>query len=169
MHRAVLLKMEEEWVQKTCDQIAAFKPDVVITGVCACVCVWGGVGGIGSPVHCSCPSPHTATTACQQSSPFPHPAAVAPCRLLPCLPDAPAEKGLSDLAAHYLMKHDITAIRRLRKTDNNRIARACGATIVSRPGARAGGGGRGLCVVCRVAGAWFAVGNRLETPNTRRQ
>ena len=42
MHRAVLLKMEEEWVQKTCDQIAAFKPDVVITGVCACVCVWGG-------------------------------------------------------------------------------------------------------------------------------
>jgi chaperonin GroEL (HSP60 family) len=45
-----------------------------------------------------------------------------------------AEKGLSDLAAHYLMKANVTAIRRLRKTDNNRIARACGATIVSRPG-----------------------------------
>jgi chaperonin GroEL (HSP60 family) len=45
---------------------------------------------------------------------------------------------VSDLAAHYLMKADIAAIRRVRKTDNNRIARACGATIVSRPGALAG-------------------------------
>ena len=32
--RAVLLKMEEEWIQKTCEQIAAFKPDIVITGGC---------------------------------------------------------------------------------------------------------------------------------------
>mmetsp|Transcript_35197 Transcript_35197/g.99641 ORF Transcript_35197/g.99641 Transcript_35197/m.99641 type:complete len:340 (+) Transcript_35197:897-1916(+) len=43
------------------------------------------------------------------------------------------EKGLSDLAAHYFIKAGISAIRRLRKTDNNRIARACGATIVNRP------------------------------------
>jgi len=42
------------------------------------------------------------------------------------------EKGVSDLAQHYLMKAGITAIRRLRKTDNLRIARACGATIVNR-------------------------------------
>ncbi|KAK2525070.1 hypothetical protein Q9233_009117 [Columba guinea] len=42
------------------------------------------------------------------------------------------EKGISDLAQHYLMKANITAIRRVRKTDNNRIARACGARIVSR-------------------------------------
>uniref|UniRef100_A0A8C8DC05 T-complex protein 1 subunit gamma n=1 Tax=Oryzias sinensis TaxID=183150 RepID=A0A8C8DC05_9TELE len=42
------------------------------------------------------------------------------------------EKGISDLAQHYLVKANITAIRRLRKTDNNRIARACGARIVSR-------------------------------------
>jgi T-complex protein 1 subunit gamma len=42
------------------------------------------------------------------------------------------EKGLSDLAQHYFVKHNITALRRLRKTDNNRIARAVGATIVSR-------------------------------------
>ena len=27
----------------------------------------------------------------------------------------------------------MSAIRRIRKTDNNRIARVCGATIVSRP------------------------------------
>lgn len=42
------------------------------------------------------------------------------------------EKGVSDLAQHYLVKANITAIRRVRKTDNNRIARACGATIVNR-------------------------------------
>jgi T-complex protein 1 subunit gamma len=42
------------------------------------------------------------------------------------------EKGVSDLAQHYLQKANITAFRRLRKTDNNRIARAVGATIVSR-------------------------------------
>jgi len=42
------------------------------------------------------------------------------------------EKGLSDLAQHYLVKAGITGLRRLRKTDNMRIARACGATIVSR-------------------------------------
>lgn len=70
---AALLQAEEDWVQRTCEQIVAFKPDLVIT-----------------------------------------------------------EKGLSDLAAHYLTKAGISAIRRLRKTDNNRIARACGATIVSR-------------------------------------
>ncbi|KAH7623420.1 putative T-complex protein 1 subunit gamma [Nannochloris sp. 'desiccata'] len=71
---AALLKAEEEWIEKTCSQIASFKPDVVIT-----------------------------------------------------------EKGLSDLAAHFFTKAGISAIRRLRKTDNNRIARASGATIVSRP------------------------------------
>ncbi|KAJ8273538.1 hypothetical protein GJAV_G00102750 [Gymnothorax javanicus] len=42
------------------------------------------------------------------------------------------EKGISDLAQHYLVKANITAIRRVRKTDNFRIARACGARIASR-------------------------------------
>lgn len=42
------------------------------------------------------------------------------------------EKGVSDLAQHFLWKAGITAIRRLRKTDNNRIARAVGAVIVNR-------------------------------------
>mmetsp|Transcript_7038 Transcript_7038/g.8056 ORF Transcript_7038/g.8056 Transcript_7038/m.8056 type:complete len:542 (-) Transcript_7038:998-2623(-) len=42
------------------------------------------------------------------------------------------EKGISDLAQHYLMKAGITALRRLRKTDNNRVARACGGTICNR-------------------------------------
>lgn len=43
------------------------------------------------------------------------------------------EKGVSDLAQHYLLKAGITAFRRLKKTDNNRVARATGATIVNRP------------------------------------
>ncbi|XP_031572027.1 T-complex protein 1 subunit gamma-like [Actinia tenebrosa] len=42
------------------------------------------------------------------------------------------EKGISDLAQHFLMKANISAIRRVRKTDNNRIARATGATILNR-------------------------------------
>jgi hypothetical protein len=33
--RSTLLKMEEEWIQRTCEQIAAFKPDLVITGALA--------------------------------------------------------------------------------------------------------------------------------------
>ncbi|KAA0185771.1 T-complex protein 1 subunit gamma, partial [Fasciolopsis buskii] len=39
------------------------------------------------------------------------------------------EKGVSDLAQHFLSKAGISVIRRLRKTDNFRIARATGATI----------------------------------------
>ncbi|KAL3287623.1 hypothetical protein HHI36_002092 [Cryptolaemus montrouzieri] len=42
------------------------------------------------------------------------------------------EKGVSDLAQHFLLKANITAVRRVRKSDNNRIARACGATVVNR-------------------------------------
>jgi T-complex protein 1 subunit gamma len=42
------------------------------------------------------------------------------------------EKGVSDLAQHFLVKAGISVIRRVRKSDNNRIARACGATIVNR-------------------------------------
>ncbi|KAE9366057.1 T-complex protein 1 gamma subunit [Stipitochalara longipes BDJ] len=37
-----------------------------------------------------------------------------------------------DLAQHYLMKGNVTALRRVRKTDNNRIARAVGANVVNR-------------------------------------
>ena len=44
------------------------------------------------------------------------------------------EKGVSDIAQHFLLKHgNISCIRRVRKTDNNRIARVTGATIVNRP------------------------------------
>lgn len=43
------------------------------------------------------------------------------------------EKGVSDLSCHYLQKAGCSVIRRLRKTDNNRVAKATGATIVNRP------------------------------------
>lgn len=42
------------------------------------------------------------------------------------------EKGISDLAQHYLVKENITCLRRLKKTDNIRIGRVSGATIVNR-------------------------------------
>ncbi|XJO74510.1 hypothetical protein BDV3_005319 [Batrachochytrium dendrobatidis] len=42
------------------------------------------------------------------------------------------EKGVSDIAQHYFLKAGITALRRVKKTDNNRVARATGATIVNR-------------------------------------
>merc|ERR1719333_1439587 len=67
------LEAEEAYIKKICDEIAAHKPDLIIT-----------------------------------------------------------EKGVSDLAQHFFNKAGITAIRRLRKSDNLRVARACGATIVNR-------------------------------------
>jgi T-complex protein 1 subunit gamma len=42
------------------------------------------------------------------------------------------EKGISDYAQHFLYKANVSAIRRVRKSDNNRVARAVGATIVNR-------------------------------------
>ena len=69
------------------------------------------------------------------------------------------EKGLSDLAQHYFLKAGITAFRRLRKTDNNRVARACGATIVSRPDEISEedvGTGCGLFEVRKIGDEYFA-------------
>merc|ERR1719245_1427798 len=68
-----ILEQEEAYIKKMCDEIIAFKPDLVIT-----------------------------------------------------------EKGVSDLAQNFFNKAGITAVRRLRKSDNLRVARACGATIVNR-------------------------------------
>lgn len=42
------------------------------------------------------------------------------------------EKGASDLALHILGKKNVSVIRRLRKSDNNRIAKASGGQIISR-------------------------------------
>jgi len=54
--------------------------------------------------------------------------------IMKCKPDVViTEKGVSDIAQHFLMKANISVIRRIRKTDNFRIARCTGATIVNRP------------------------------------
>ncbi|KAK9180594.1 hypothetical protein WN943_029805 [Citrus x changshan-huyou] len=69
------------------------------------------------------------------------------------------EKGLSDLACHYLSKAGVSAIRRLRKTDNNRIAKACGAVIVNRPDELQEsdvGTGAGLFEVKKIGDEFFA-------------
>lgn len=77
------------------------------------------------------------------------------------------EKGVSDLAQHFLVKHNITAIRRIRKSDNNRIARACGATIVNRCDeikAEDIGTGAGLFEVKKIGDEYFTFVTECEDP-----
>jgi T-complex protein 1 subunit gamma len=77
------------------------------------------------------------------------------------------EKGVSDLAQHYLAKANITAFRRLRKTDNNRIAKATGATIVSRTDEiteRDIGTKCGLFEMRKIGDDWFCFLEDCEDP-----
>ncbi|BFZ55039.1 T-complex protein 1 subunit gamma [Savitreella phatthalungensis] len=77
------------------------------------------------------------------------------------------EKGVSDLAQHYLVKAGVTALRRVRKTDNNRIARATGATIVNNVGdlkASDVGTGCGLFEVQKIADEYFTYLTRCRDP-----
>ena len=69
------------------------------------------------------------------------------------------EKGISDLAQHYLQKANVSALRRVRKSDNNRLARATGATIVHRPDELTEsdvGTGCGLFEVRQIGDEYFA-------------
>ncbi|CAH8386213.1 unnamed protein product [Eruca vesicaria subsp. sativa] len=69
------------------------------------------------------------------------------------------EKGLSDFACQFFIKNKVSAIRRLRKTDNNRIAKACGAVIVNRPDELQEsdvGTGAGLFEVKKIGDDFFA-------------
>ncbi|XP_038070897.1 T-complex protein 1 subunit gamma-like [Patiria miniata] len=77
------------------------------------------------------------------------------------------EKGVSDLAQHYLAKANITAIRRLRKSDNNRVARACGATIVNRTDELREediGTGAGLFEVEKIGDEYFTYITKCKNP-----
>jgi T-complex protein 1 subunit gamma len=77
------------------------------------------------------------------------------------------EKGLSDLAQHYFVKAGISAIRRIRKTDANRIARATGATIVSRTEEICEadiGTGAGLFEVRKVGDEYFTYIEQCKQP-----
>ncbi|MHA1735117.1 MAG: thermosome subunit beta, partial [Candidatus Thorarchaeota archaeon] len=42
------------------------------------------------------------------------------------------QKGIDDVAQHYLAKHGILAVRRIKKSDIERLHKATGATIVSK-------------------------------------
>ncbi|KAH3909844.1 T-complex protein 1 subunit gamma [Parastagonospora nodorum] len=77
------------------------------------------------------------------------------------------EKGVSDLAQHYLVKADITAIRRVRKTDNNRVARATGATIVNSPFAATAsdiGTQCGLFEISKIGDEYFTFLTKCKDP-----
>merc|ERR1719355_271029 len=77
------------------------------------------------------------------------------------------EKGVSDLAQHFLVKAGITAIRRLRKSDNCRVARACGATIVNRTDEITEediGTGAGLFEVRKIGDEYFTFIEECKNP-----
>lgn len=77
------------------------------------------------------------------------------------------EKGVSDLAQHFLSKAGISVIRRLRKTDNLRVARACGATIVSRTDEITEedlGTGAGLFEVRKIGDEYFTFIEQCKDP-----
>eukprot|EP00921_Rhytidocystis_pertsovi_P026000 GHVQ01041979.1.p1 GENE.GHVQ01041979.1~~GHVQ01041979.1.p1 ORF type:complete len:560 (+),score=90.20 GHVQ01041979.1:495-2174(+) len=78
-----------------------------------------------------------------------------------------AEKGVSDLAQHFLTKADISVIRRVRKTDNNRIAKVTGATIVNRAEelTQADVGNRcGLFEIKKIGDEYFTYFTECEDP-----
>jgi len=69
------------------------------------------------------------------------------------------EKGCSDLAQHFLSRAGISVLRRLKKTDNDRIAKAVGATICHDPAAireQDVGTGCGLFYVSKIGDEYFS-------------
>jgi len=77
------------------------------------------------------------------------------------------EKGVSDLAQHYFVQANITALRRVRKTDNHRISKATGAVIVSRPEDLKEsdiGTGCGLFRVDKIADEYFCTLEKCSSP-----
>ena len=79
------------------------------------------------------------------------------------------EKGVCDLALHELLHHgNCSVFRRLRKTDNNRVARATGATIVNRPEELQEsdvGTNCGLFQVNKIGDDYFAFFTECKEPN----
>jgi len=77
------------------------------------------------------------------------------------------EKGVSDLAQHFLLKANISCIRRVRKTDNNRIARVTGASICNRTEelTEASVGTKcGLFSISKIAEEYFTFLTQCEDP-----
>ena len=134
-----LLRQEEDHIQAVCDEIIAVKPDLVITEK--------GVSDL-------------AQVRARRSPSTPRPWAPrlsTPRRPLPPFPTPTPPPPLS--AQHYLGKANISVIRRIRKTDNNRIARATGATIVHRTAEASEkdiGTGAGLFEVSKIGDEYFS-------------
>merc|ERR1719215_523511 len=77
------------------------------------------------------------------------------------------EKGVSDLAQHFLLKANISCIRRVRKTDNNRIARVTGASICNRTEELTDamvGTKCGLFTISKIAEEYFTFLTQCEDP-----
>merc|ERR1712087_719825 len=77
------------------------------------------------------------------------------------------EKGVSDLTQHFLAKAGVTVIRRLRKSDNLRVARACGGTIVNRTEEISEedlGTGAGLFEVRKIGDEYFTFLEQCKDP-----
>mmetsp|Transcript_115465 Transcript_115465/g.367205 ORF Transcript_115465/g.367205 Transcript_115465/m.367205 type:complete len:556 (+) Transcript_115465:106-1773(+) len=77
------------------------------------------------------------------------------------------EKGVSDLAQHFLLKANISVVRRIRKTDNNRIARVTGASICNRTEelTEASVGSKcGLFQIKKIGDEYFAFMTECEDP-----
>ena len=78
-----------------------------------------------------------------------------------------SEKGISDLAQHYLQKAKVSALRCVRKSDNNRLARATGARIVHRSDELTEsdvGKGCGLFEVRQIGDEYFVFIEECEAP-----
>merc|ERR1712141_742898 len=77
------------------------------------------------------------------------------------------EKGVSDLAQHFLAKANISVIRRIKKTDNNRLARAIGGTIVNRTEEIKEediGKGAGLFEITKIGDEYFTFITKCQNP-----
>lgn len=76
------------------------------------------------------------------------------------------EKGISDVAAHYLAAAGISAVRRTKKSDNNRISRATGASVVNETSdLKEGdiGTGCGLFEVRKIGDEWVPTADLIGT------
>lgn len=77
------------------------------------------------------------------------------------------EKGISDVAAHYLAAAGISALRRTKKSDNNRISRATGATIVNDTAdlkEEDVGTGCGLFEIRKIGDEYYAFFDQCKNP-----
>lgn len=77
------------------------------------------------------------------------------------------EKGISDLAMSILFANNITALRRLKKSEATRLAKACGGTVVSRLeelNQKVLGKGCGLFEYLKIGDEYFCKFSRCTKP-----